>query len=164
MDKLDFEIMEKLLNNSRSSFRKIGKELGVSTDTIIRRYTKLKKTGIIKPTINVDINKLGYEARAWYMISLMSQIDLSSTIDEVTHIPDVRKVIKAVGDFDLLVIAPIRDLKHMFQIGEALTKIHGVIKIEGRPYLPSGVALVSESASRGFFSRDLLKHEKKSKY
>ncbi|PVX26629.1 MAG: hypothetical protein CW691_00860 [Candidatus Bathyarchaeum sp.] len=43
MDRLDFELIGKLIKNSRASFRKIAKELNVSTDTVMRRYKKLKK-------------------------------------------------------------------------------------------------------------------------
>ena len=163
MDKLDYEIMKKLLDNSRTPFSKISSELGVSTDTVIRRYEKLQKTDAIKPTINVDIFKLGYGVRVWYMISLMQQIDISATINEITKIQDVRRIIKAVGDYDLLVIAPVKDFKHMFEIGRELKKIKGVLKIEARQYLPSNDAQLSKSAASGFFNPNLLeKDESKS--
>ena len=116
MDKIDFKIIRKLMEDSRCSFRKISIELGVSTDTVIRRYKKLRKTGAIKPIINVDIFKLGYEVRVWYMISLMHQTNLSSTIDEIAKIQDASRIIKAVGDYDLLVIASVKDFKHMYKI------------------------------------------------
>ncbi|PVX25918.1 MAG: hypothetical protein CW691_03140, partial [Candidatus Bathyarchaeum sp.] len=66
MDKLDLKIIKKLMADSRTPFSKISSELGVSTDTVIRRYNKLKETGTIQPILNVDIFKLGYDVRVWY--------------------------------------------------------------------------------------------------
>lgn len=157
MDKTDFKIIKKLICNSRSSFRKIAIEIGVSTETVIRRYERLKKMGAIKPTINVDITKLGYEVRMWYMISLKSQINKSEIINKIAKIQDINRVIKAVGDYDLLVIAIIKDFKHMFEIGNKLNKIDGILRIEGRPYLPSDDPKILASAPSGFFNPNLLK-------
>ncbi|MFZ7138783.1 MAG: Lrp/AsnC family transcriptional regulator [archaeon] len=156
MDKLDFEIIKKLMDDSRTPFSKISSELGVSTDTVIRRYNNLKEMGTIKPIIDIDIFKLGYGVRVWYMISLMHQIDVSTTVEEITKIQDIIRVVKSVGDYDLLVIAVIRDFKHMFEIGRELKKIKGVLKIEARQYLPSSNQQLTKAASCGFFNPNLL--------
>jgi len=156
MDKLDFEIIKKLIYNSRTPFSKISNELGVSTDTIIRRYNKLKEKGAIKPIINVDIFKLGYGVRVWYMITLMHQTDATKMIKEITKIQDIIRIVKAVGSYDLLVIAAVKDFKHMFEIGREIKKIQGVLKIEARQYLPSNDPELSKSAASGFFNPNIL--------
>jgi len=156
MDKLDFEIIKKLINNSRTPFSKISNELGVSTDTIIRRYNKLKEKGAIKPIINVDIFKLGYGVRVWYMITLMHQTDTTKMIKEITKIQDIIRIVKAVGSYDLLVIAAVKNFKHMFEIGRDIKKIQGVLKIEARQYLPSNDPELSKSAASGFFNPNIL--------
>lgn len=156
MDKLDFKIIKKLIDNSRIPFNKISNELGVSTDTIIRRYNKLKEMGVIKPAISIDIFKLGYNIRVWYMISVRHQIDISVIIEKLAKITDVVRVIKAFGDYDLLVIVAIKDFKHMFEIGRKLKKINGVINIEAHPYLPITDPHLPISAPYGFFNPDLL--------
>ena len=151
MDKLDSEIMDKLMHDSRVSFRKIAKELGVSTDTVMRRFNKLKKDGTIKPTLLVNIFKIGYEASVWYMISLRPQVNISSAVDDISKIADVTMIIKAVGDYDLLVIAPAKGFKHMYKIGDELAKVSGVTKIEARPYIPRNKAKGRYSMPRGFY-------------
>ena len=161
MDKLDFEIIKKIICDCRMPFSKIANELGVSTETVIRRYNKLKDDDVIKPTVYIDIFKLGYGIRVWYMISLMSQIDKSATLEEIARIPDVNRVIKAVGEYDLLAIAPVKDFKHMFEIGEKIEKIKGVQKIEARQYLPLTDKTIPRSAIQGFFNPNLLDEDKK---
>lgn len=112
--------------------------------------------GAIKPVINVDIFKLGYGVRVWYMISLMHQINTSTTVEEIIKIKDVIRVVKSVGDYDLLVIAAVKDFKHMFEIGRELKKINGVLQIEARQYLPSSDPHILKSAPTGFFNPNLL--------
>jgi DNA-binding Lrp family transcriptional regulator len=151
MDKLDFEIMKKLMDNSRASFRKIAKELDVSTDTVMRRYKKLKKNGTIKPTISINLWKFGYQACTWYMISLRPQINISSALDEIAKIPNIIFIIKAVGDYDLMAIAAVKSFQHMYKIGDDLAKVSGVTKIEGRPYTGRGDPEVGKAFVRGFY-------------
>lgn len=151
MDKLDFEIIEKLLENSRLSFREIAKDLGVSTDTVMRRFNSLKKTETIKPTIRINLSKLGYQAMTWYLISLKSQTDVSSTIDQIAKIPDVIFVIKIVGAYDLLAIAFEKDFNQMHEVGEDLSKIDGVTKIEGRPFIFCVNPEKCKAGARGFY-------------
>ena len=150
MDSLDFKIMEILLDDSRLSFRKIAKELEVSTDTVIRRYKKLKKEGTIKPIIFIDFKKFGYQAGVWYMMSLSPQIDVSSTIDTIAKISNVIYIVKAIGDYDLLVIARVKGFQHMFEIGNDLAKVPGVIKIEGRPYIGRHESKVGRATGQAF--------------
>jgi DNA-binding Lrp family transcriptional regulator len=159
MDKLDFEIIRRLIDNSRTPFSKISSELGVSTDTIIRRYNRLKEIGAIKPIINVNLFKIGYDVRVWYMISLMRQTDTSAIVEKITKIPDIIRVVKSVGDYDLLVIAAVKNFRHMFEIGRDLKKIDGVLNIEARQYLPSTDPQLTKSAASGFFNPNLLEND-----
>ena len=161
MDKLDFEIIRRIIDDCRVPFSKISNELGVSTETVIRRYNKLKENGVIKPTVYVDIFKLGYGIRVWYMISLMSQIDKDDTLEKIAQIPDVVRIIKAVGEYDLLAIVVVRDFKHMFEIGEKIEKIDGVLKIEARQYLPLTDQKLPKSATHAFFNPNLLENEER---
>jgi DNA-binding Lrp family transcriptional regulator len=161
MDELDCEILKKIIDNCRLPFSRIASEQGVATETVIRRYNKLKETGVLRPTICVDIFKLGYGVRVWYMVSLFSQIDKSAVLDEIAKIPDVVRIIKAVGDYDLLAIALIKDFKHMFKIGEKIEKINGVKKIEARQYLSVTNKKLPKSTTHAFFNPNLLDEKNK---
>jgi DNA-binding Lrp family transcriptional regulator len=161
MDSLDFKIIKKIIDNCRVPFSSISNELGVSTETIIRRYNKLKKMGVLKPTVHVDIFKIGYGAVVWYMISLMSNTDKSSIVKEMVKIQDITRIIKAVGDYDVLVTAFVKDFKHMFEIGEKLENINGVLRIEARQYLPLSDPKIPQSSPYGFFNPNLLDENRK---
>ncbi len=64
IDRIDTEIIEKLAVNGRTTFKEIATELKVSTDTISKRYAKLKQNGDLKVVIQIDPTKIGYSAFA----------------------------------------------------------------------------------------------------
>jgi len=66
-DKLDLQIMEKLMYNSRSSFSEIGKALGVSGAYISRKIHRLLGNGIFRPITKPF--KIGAEEYALVTIS-----------------------------------------------------------------------------------------------
>jgi Lrp/AsnC family leucine-responsive transcriptional regulator len=78
MDDIDLQIIELLRGNSRISFRKIGQQLGLSTDTAIRRYQRLETEKIVHPVILVDYRKLGYQGLVFYFIRKTGKGNLES--------------------------------------------------------------------------------------
>jgi len=66
-DKLDLQIMEKLMYNSRSSFSEIGKALGVSGAYISRKIHRLLRNGVFRPIAKPF--KIGAEEYALVTIS-----------------------------------------------------------------------------------------------
>lgn len=139
MDEIDFKLVEMLGKDSRETFRNIAKELGVTTDTVSRRYKKLKERGAIKASIVVDIGILGYRAHVWYWISLSSQTHLSGIKEKLLKIPDVIAFHKAMGDYDLLVVAAVRDFDHLRKIDVQIADIKGISRIESAHYLLEGI-------------------------
>jgi len=129
VDDIDFRIIELLTKDSRTSFRKIAREIGLSTETAKRRYQKLQKEADMQPTITVDYVKLGYEAMAYFNVRVASQGRLPAIIEEVAKIPDVTTIIKAIGAFDLLLIALVRSVKHAFKIGEEIEAISDISRV-----------------------------------
>lgn len=129
MDEIDSKIIDILTKNSRVSFRKISKELGLSTDTVIRRYQRLEREGEIQPIITVDYVKLGYEAIAYIFVRVSAQSNMQTIIEEVAKIPDVIAIVTATGRYDLMVVALVRGIKHSFKIGEEIEKIPQIRKV-----------------------------------
>ncbi len=129
MDDKDSKIIDILRKDSRVSFRKIAKETGLSTDTVMRRYQKLEKEGVIQPTIKVDLVKLGYEAMTNFTVKVTAQSDLSAVIKEAAKIPDVLAIIGVAGKYDLLLMTCVRSINHVFEIGDEIAKIPGIRRI-----------------------------------
>ncbi len=54
------QIVGKLAVEGRASFSKIAREMELSTDTVVKRYHKLKEKGAMKVSIQINPNKIGY--------------------------------------------------------------------------------------------------------
>ena len=130
IDETDKQIIDKLAMDGRKSFRKIAEELKISTDTVTRRYRKLKQQGIIKTSIQLNPEKLGYNATAYIDLSFVPQLNAPNMTDTLAEIPDVIKIIKTSGSFDLRLFTLIRSLEHLFALQNRITDITGVTKIK----------------------------------
>jgi DNA-binding Lrp family transcriptional regulator len=62
VDKKDIEIVNRLIKNGRTPFRTIAQEIGISTDTVSKRYQKLKEKRLIRTCIQINPQKLGYQS------------------------------------------------------------------------------------------------------
>jgi DNA-binding Lrp family transcriptional regulator len=115
IDETDMKIIDKLRENGRSPFRVIAKDIRVSTDTVARRYKKLKENGTLKTVIQISPEKIGYHGGLECRINLKSRINTALTIQELSEIPDVFDIVGTIGDWDLHVWVLIRDIEQLFR-------------------------------------------------
>jgi Lrp/AsnC family transcriptional regulator for asnA, asnC and gidA len=131
IDEVDKQIMEKLTLDGRASFTKVAKEVGLSTDTVIKRYNKLKEKGSMKASIQINPNKIGYTSILDFNIAFMSPEGLSNrVVDSLAKIPDVIVITKTSGDYDLQLSTMVRDTAQSFAIQDQIAKTCGTTKIE----------------------------------
>lgn len=115
VDETDMKIIDKLSENGRSPFRVIAKDIGVSTDTVARRYKKLKENGTLKTVIQINAEKVGYHAGLKCRINLKSRTDIALTTQRLSEIADLWYIAGTTGDWDLHVWVLIRDIEHLFR-------------------------------------------------
>ena len=131
IDELDTQIMAKLTLDGRASFTQIAKQLGVSTETIIKRYHKLRERGSIKVSIQINPNKIGYSSILDFNIAFAAPGSLSNTvIGSLTKIPDMVIITRTSGDYDLQVTAMVRNSSELFSMQDQIAKITGITKVE----------------------------------
>jgi DNA-binding Lrp family transcriptional regulator len=131
IDALDVAIIDKLAADGRAAFSKIAKEIGLSTDTVIKRYHKLKEKGIVRVSLQINPNKAGYASILDFNIALTSPSGLSDyVIDALSRIPDVIILIKISGDYDLQLTAMVRSIEQSFALQDEISRICGTTKIE----------------------------------
>ncbi len=131
IDELDLRIVEKLASDGQAPFSEIAQKVGTSTDTVVKRYHKLKNSNAIKVSVQIDPNKIGYHAILDFNLSFTSSGNLSEIIESLAKIPDIIIITKTSGDYDLQVTAMIRDVDQMFTIQDEISRTTGVTKIEG---------------------------------
>ena len=70
-DETDIRIIRNLQRDARTSFADIAAECGVSVDTIIKRFQRLRKNGVVRgTTILLDPRHFGLECPASFEISV----------------------------------------------------------------------------------------------
>lgn len=131
MDKLDYLILSELCKDAQLSFVIIAKKFGVTPYTVRKRYEKMKKEGIIfKSVVSIDLSKLGYQGKAFLMITVSAERDKSVTISGLKKISNVILVTEIIGTFDILAIAPVIDLNSIRTIVNEIKKLPNVQKVE----------------------------------
>ncbi len=130
IDEIDTRIVEALSDNGLAPLSQIAQEAKVSTGTIKKRYEKLKNSGLLKVTIQIDPTKLGYRGMAIFYVTFTLHEDSSSTIDKIRQIPDVISIMKTSGDYDLQVYAMIKDLDQLLTIQDGFAKMPGMARID----------------------------------
>ena len=131
MDKLDYLILSELLKDAQRSFLTISKKLGVSPSTIAKRYEKMKEDGTItRSVISLDLSKLGYQGKAFLMITNAPNKDKSATIDFLKRIRNIMVITEIIGAFDILAIAPVSDLNSVKALVREIKKIPSVQQVE----------------------------------
>lgn len=131
VDDLDKQIVAKLSVHGRASFSKIAREMGLSTDTVVKRYHRLKEKGAIKVSIQINPNKIGYTQILDFNIAFTAPGSVSNPlVESLARIPDVIIITKTSGDFDLQLSAMIRNTAQSFDLQDQIAQISGITKIE----------------------------------
>ena len=130
IDEIDSRIIEKLATNARMPFKTIATELGVSTDTVVRRYERLKQNGDLKAVVQINPTKIGYYAYATFKIAVISQDNLLDKLESLAKIPDVNNILRTSGNFDYMISLMVRDIEQLTAIQEEIVGMPGVTNME----------------------------------
>ena len=120
LDRLDKSILRQLLSDGRSSYRRVGSILGVSTTTVAGRIQRLEHARVLKGfTGVVDSEMLGYELTAVTEI-LVSKGKLLEMEREIAKLPGVCAVYDVTGEIDGIVVAKFRDREELSRFTKGL--------------------------------------------
>ncbi len=131
LDELDHQILETLIENARTPFTDIAKNLLVSAGTIHVRVKKMEEEGVIKgSTLSVDYNKMDYTFIAYVGIFLENSSTTMSTIEEIRKIPEVTVAHLTTGKFSIFCKIRAKDTRHAKEIIFELDKIQSIKRTE----------------------------------
>ena len=125
MDELDLKIAKILTNNARMPFSQIAEQLDISTKKVINRYKKMK--GLLSySTITLNLEKLGYVGQAIFRIKISYKHNLDDVFEKLSNTQNVIVSLKHYGPFELTAIVPFKDLDHLSQIHDDISKTDGI--------------------------------------
>ena len=130
LDEIDRQLIDKLLNDSRQPFGKIAKEIGTSLNTVSRKYKRLTENGIIRPTIQLNLPKLGYYAVVVFPIVFGSDVERNEVIRQLFKIKDSFLMIKTSGEFDLFAFIMVKDINQLLKAQKQVSETHGISKMD----------------------------------
>lgn len=125
MDETDLKIAKILANNARMPFSQIAEQLGISTKKVINRYKKMKGL-LIHSTITINLEKLGYIGQAIFRIKISYKHNLDEIFEKISHTQNVIISLKHYGPFELTAIVSFKNLDHLAQIHDEISKIQGI--------------------------------------
>ena len=124
LDETDVKIMKSLAKNARLSYRQMGKNIGISTNTVITRMNNLQSQGIIKYFTTIyDHERLGYDIAAIIELTI-SKGKLIEVEKEIAKSRNALAVYDVTGTTDAIVLAK-------FKTREELNRfIKGILSME----------------------------------
>lgn len=118
IDTVDITILRNLQRDARTKYTDIANECNVSVDTIIKRYRKLKKQGIItNTTLLLDPRRFDDEVIANFSIDVEPQ-SIQEVITYLDKQPGIAFTTHALGEYDIFTIATARNMNEMNNLKE----------------------------------------------
>ena len=131
MDEIDLKIIRELIKDAQTPFLRIAKKLGVSPETVRKRYGKMKEEGTIKHcSVSIDLSRIGYQGKVFLMITNAPSHDKSKTMAALKKMRNVFLASEIIGDFEIIGIAPVKDLNSLKTLVNKLKKEPSVNRVE----------------------------------
>ena len=130
MDEIDLAILSELFEDARKPYNKIADKLGLSTQTVKRRYQTLKKNYIMLSSIRIDTSKLGFTGISHLLMNSISGTDLEDLLEPIRKMPGVIIATRAVGEFNCYAVMLFRDFNDLFDKIRTIQKIPNLKDLE----------------------------------
>jgi DNA-binding Lrp family transcriptional regulator len=122
-DETDRKIANILAKKSRTPFRKIALQLGISTKNVIQRYNRLRENVLTISTITVDLRKIGYCALAHLYLKVENRSKMSEVTTRLLEIQNLLVMIKLMGAYDLYVCIALDNFEGWFEAVQMINNI-----------------------------------------
>ncbi|NLP28486.1 MAG: winged helix-turn-helix transcriptional regulator [Clostridia bacterium] len=129
LDELDYQILEILINDSRTPYLEIARMCHVSGGTIHVRMKKMEDMGIIKGTkLLINTSKLGYDVCCFVGIYLDKSSSFSNVVEEMEKIKEIVELHYTTGEYSIFIKVICKSIAHLQDL--ILNKIHVINGIE----------------------------------
>jgi Lrp/AsnC family transcriptional regulator for asnA, asnC and gidA len=131
LDDTDHQILDMLIENTRTPFTDIAKKLGISAGTVHVRVKKMEEAGIITgSSLTLDYKKLGYSFIAYVGVFLNKTSQTQFVLERINEIPYVTVAHVTTGKFNIFCKIRAKDTSHAKEIIYKIDDIEGVTRTE----------------------------------
>jgi len=127
VDEIDRKIIRALQKDARTNFADIARDCKVSTDTISKRFKKLKNALIIKgTTILLNPKSFGNECVGSFGVDV-SYPHLKTVVETIQKIPEIVICTTCMGKHDIFCIAVLKNVGRLSQVKDRI-KSHPAVR------------------------------------
>ena len=120
IDEIDVNIIRALQKDARANFADIARSCDVSTDTISKRFRRMKKANIIRgTTILLNPKSFGYDCVASFGIRV-DYPHVEDVVDFIEKIPEVVFCNSSLGRHNIFAIAVLKNVGRLSQVKESI--------------------------------------------
>jgi Lrp/AsnC family transcriptional regulator for asnA, asnC and gidA len=120
LDEIDVIILRHLQKNARTKYSDIAEQCDVSVDTIIKRFRKLKDSGIVTgTTLLLDPRKFGEDVIANFSIDVEPS-SVGDVLEFMKKQNGINFATQAMGEYDIFSIATRRNMNEMNNLKETI--------------------------------------------
>ena len=131
LDEVDHQILDMLIENTRTPFTDIAKKLLISAGTVHVRVKKMEEAGIIVgSSLTLDYAKLGYSFIAYVGIYINKTSQTTFVLERINQIPYVTVAHVTTGKFNIFCKVRAKNTEHAKNIIFQLDDIEGVYRTE----------------------------------
>ena len=131
LDEIDHQILDLLIDNTRTAFTDIAKKLLISAGTVHVRVKKMEDAGIIKgSSLTLDYKKLGYTFIAYIGIFLEKTHQTKYVLKSLEAVPFVTVAHITTGKFNIFCKVRAKSTDHAKEIIFKIDDIEGVSRTE----------------------------------
>lgn len=132
LDKLDYQIIQVMMENAEISYADLGKKLFVSGGTIHVRIKKLQDFGIVTGSrLTINTKALGFDIITFIGIYLEKSSMYEEVAKELKKIPEIVRLNYTTGTYSMfaeIICKDIQQLKHVLH--DELQNIRGIERTE----------------------------------
>jgi len=131
LDETDHQILDMLIENTRTPFTDIAKKLQISAGTVHVRVKKMEEAEIIiGSSLTLDYKKLGYSFIAYVGVFLLTTSQTQFVLERINEIPYVTVAHVTTGKFNIFCKIRAKDTSHAKDIIYRIDDIEGVTRTE----------------------------------
>ncbi len=131
LDEIDKKILDFLVENTRTPFTEIAKQMDVSAGTIHVRVKKMEDAGIIlRSSLIIDYTKLDYNFTAYIGVLLTKSNRTQDVLAELSKIPNVIEASVTSGKYNIFCKVKARNTEDAKQIIYKIDDIQDVMRTE----------------------------------
>ena len=150
LDQLDFQLLEALQRNARSTFAELGTIVGLKAPAVHERVKRLETRGYLRGyAAQIDNRRLGFELTAFVSVITNPEKTYDDFTPFIAALPEVLEMHSVAGDETFLLKVVTRSTGHLDDFLSRMKRIPGIARTKttvvlSTPFERPGVVVNSE--------------------